>query len=595
MLGGHLNKLNIDILATKLGFDALVNFPTRGNHILDNCLTNCPCLFQSCYAVDAIAKTDHRGVVLPPVNKLKPVRTKHEFRDRREHRKLDFYRRIQMEDWSDILSKDNIDSAVIEFNSTLLRIMDECMPLKSVSVSTRDPAWMTPLVKSLLKKKSRLTDGESIETLNRKIGNLISKNRRNWRSVGNTGTRKWWDRVDKLSNRKYRPRSALDVETLNRLNDYFGNLCSDPNYNTIEPVSVTNDMDVPQLTSLQVLKSLATIKKTAAGSDEIPFWVWRDYAEELAPVVLHLWNLSLRTQTWPMVWKEANIDPLPKTDIPVKDSDYRGINVTPIIARAFEKVVYKCFCKDTMESYLSNNQFAYREGGSCVDALLSIQDTVYGYLDNKDVKAVRLFVMDFSKAFDCVNHYLLCEKLKKLPLHPIIINWHISFLRYRKQRVVSNGIVCNWKSVNRGTTQGSVSGPYLFNIFINDLTVEDEFLAKYADDSTVAVPVFKCKDDNSAEVVQQFFNWTENNKMVCNPEKCHELIFRKKGNVEGYETIMNISQCNELKVLGMGLQNNCRFNTHIKNKLCKANKSLFVLRRKEGYSQNEIDPGFSYA
>ena len=429
------------------------------------------------------------------------------------------------------------------------------MPQKSVSVSTRDPVWMTPLVKYLLKKKSRLTDGESIEILNRKIGNLISKNRRNWRSVGNTGTRKWWDRVDKLSNRKYRLRSALDVESLNRLNDYFGNLCSDPNYNTIEPVSVTSDMDVPRLTSLQVLKSLATIKKTASGSDEIPFWVWRDYTDELAPVVLHLWNLSLRTQTWPMVWKEANIDPLPKIDIPVKDSDYRGINVTPIIARAFEKVVYKCFCKYMMESYLSNNQFAYREGGSCVDALLSIQDTVYGYLDNKDVKAVRLFVMDFSKAFDCVNPYLLCEKLKKLPLHPIIINWYISFLRDRKQRVVSNGIACNWKSVNRGTTQGSVSGPYLFNIFINDLTVEDEFLAKYADDSTVAVPVFKCKDDDSAEVVQQFLNWTENNKMVCNPEKCHELIFRKKGNVEGY------------------------------------NKSLFVLRslRKEGYSQNEID------
>ena len=81
---------------------------------------------------------------------------------------------------------------------------------------------------------------------------------------------------------------------------------------------------------------------------------------------------------------------------------------------------------------------------------------------------------------------------------------------------------------------------------------------------------FKCKDDNSAEVVQQFFNWTENNKMVCNPEKCHELIFRKKGNVEGYETIMNISQCNELTVLGMGLQNNWSL-------------------RKEGYSQNEID------
>ena len=79
---------------------------------------------------------------------------------------------------------------------------------------------------------------------------------------------------------------------------------------------------------------------------------------------------------------------------------------TGIIARAFEKVVYKCFCKDTMDSYLSDHQSAYREG-NCVDALLSIQDTVYGYLDNKYIKAVGLFVMDFSRAFDCVNHSLL--------------------------------------------------------------------------------------------------------------------------------------------------------------------------------------------
>lgn len=92
VLGGDLNKLNVGILATKLGFDALGNFQTRGNNILDNCLTNCPSLFHSCYAVDATVKTDHRCVVLPPVNKLKPVRMKHEFRDHREHRKLEFYR-----------------------------------------------------------------------------------------------------------------------------------------------------------------------------------------------------------------------------------------------------------------------------------------------------------------------------------------------------------------------------------------------------------------------------------------------------------------------------------------------------------------------
>ena len=66
------------------------------------------------------------------------------------------------------------------------------------------PVWLTPLMKYLF-KKSRLTDGKSMEILNKKIGNLISRNRRNWKSVGNTGSRKWWDRVDKLSNHKYHP------------------------------------------------------------------------------------------------------------------------------------------------------------------------------------------------------------------------------------------------------------------------------------------------------------------------------------------------------------------------------------------------------
>ena len=94
VLGGDLDKLNVDILATKLGFDALVNFPTRGNNILDNVLTNCPSLFHSCYAVDAALKTYHKGVVLPPVNKRKTVRMEQEFRDRSEHRKLELYGRM---------------------------------------------------------------------------------------------------------------------------------------------------------------------------------------------------------------------------------------------------------------------------------------------------------------------------------------------------------------------------------------------------------------------------------------------------------------------------------------------------------------------
>ena len=83
-----------------------------------------------------------------------------------------------------------------------------------------------------------------------------------------------------------------------------------------------------------------------------------------------------------------------------------------------------------MEQNLSSSQFAYRDGGNCTDALLAIQHTVYNYLDQPDCKAVRLFTMDFSKAFDSVKHSLLHEKLKNLPLNPYVINLYLDFVKH---------------------------------------------------------------------------------------------------------------------------------------------------------------------
>ena len=166
--------------------------------------------------------------------------------------------------------------------------------------------------------------------------------------------------MDTLSGRKYNQRPALDRETLVGLNNYFGSLCLDQNYGNIESL-ITDIKECPRLSLTQVLSSLSNIKKTSSGPDGIPYWVLRDYAVELAPVVLHLWNLSLCTQKWPRIWKEANIHPLPKVNIPLQNSDYRGINVTPIIARTFEKIVYRTFCKSKVEQQLSKDQFAYTE------------------------------------------------------------------------------------------------------------------------------------------------------------------------------------------------------------------------------------------
>ena len=187
---------------------------------------------------------------------------------------------------------------------------------------------------------------------------------------------------------------------------------------------VGSEIEVPEIPESLVWESLSNIKRTATGPDGIPFWVWKEHAKMLTPILSHIWNLSLHTHTRPMSWKRSNRNPIPKVDIPKEKSDYCGINITPVIARAFEKVVYNTFMKEAVEENLSTTQFAYRESGNCTSALLTIQHFINKHLDKPDCEAVRVFAMDFSEAFNSVRHELLSYKLKLLPLNAYIIKWY---------------------------------------------------------------------------------------------------------------------------------------------------------------------------
>ena len=164
------------------------------------------------------------------------------------------------------------------------------------------------------------------------------------------------------------------------------------------------------------------------------------------------------------------------------------------------------FCVVVVQQHLSSTQFSYRTGGRCIDALLSMQHTVCRYLDDPKYKAMRLFAMDFSKAFDSVNRELLSYKLKDVPLNPFIINSYLSFLENRQRCIIYNSFQGQWQCVNRGTTQGSVTGPYLFSIFINDLEISIDnhpALFKYADDSTLTFPIWS-NSHCCTDLVDQF-------------------------------------------------------------------------------------------
>ena len=196
-------------------------------------------------------------------------------------------------------------------------------------------------------------------------------------------------------------------------------------------------------------------------------WVWKNQAEIFSPIITRLWNWSLATYQWPRSCKRANISPLPKVDVPVARGDFRGINVTPVIARALKKAVYKIHAQRLVEEQLMDSQFAYREGGSCTDALLLVQNKICKFLDDPKCKAVRMFAMDLSKAFDSVSHQPLAEKLKSLSLNPYITNWWLgSFCEIENKELFSAvpfviGKQCGTKAQSRAVFQDLICSIYI--------------------------------------------------------------------------------------------------------------------------------------
>lgn len=170
-------------------------------------------------------------------------------------------------------------------------------------------------------------------------------------------------------------------------------------------------------------------KRTACGPDELPYWIFRDYAYFLAPVVASdAFNNSLRKQTLvPSIWKKANLKPLPNESLLTTSSQLRPISLTAIVMHLFERLVCTYELVDICNSYIDSNQFAYRQARNSTMALIMCQHTWLKWLDG-DTNFVRIFSLDLSRAFDYVSHSILCTELKNININYCVINRLISFL-----------------------------------------------------------------------------------------------------------------------------------------------------------------------
>ena len=264
----------------------------------------------------------------------------------------------------------------------------------------------------------------------------------------------------------------------------------------------------------------------------------------------------------------ANVIPLPKTSPPVSiEKVIRPISLTLIAAKVFESIIMK-WVDETIEGEIDAKQFGGISGTSTTDVLVELVHMWYKATDKLN-SYVRVVMLDFSKAFDLINHHLLLDKLQSYGLPAHILRWMATFLLDRAQRVKIGNEYSHSSHPNGGVPQGTLSGPKCFLVYVNDLRTTVP-LYKYVDDSTL----FEICDRNDVSVIQESVDiaarWTEQNDMKINSEKSKEIIisFAQDGNFRS--TIPNIkidgrdiAQVCHAKLLGVTISQDLTWNKHV--------------------------------
>lgn len=601
LLTGDLNQLDIEpiTLSTELKYSK--TGATRGDAHLDKVLLSHSNYFASIDAIKTNVPTDHLAIMLQPKHRVPPKRTKSTFYHTSFSNRKAFAHIMSKLDFSFVYNSDdpNISDT---FEALLQEVFHLCFPLVTVYISDKDPSWVTPYIKYLLNKKNRSKrrgQFQKCEAISNEINKLICKN-------ANRGSKQWWNKIDNCTHRKYSNKKiivdAFDPEEVNRK---LAERCTQ-DYPAFKPPFLNSADSLPQISLDYVFDLLTKCKRTAPGPNNLPHWLYTQYADVLAPPLCHIWNLVIKSGCIPMSFKSANIIPLPKVKNASSVEDLRGIAVTNISARLHEKAINNLFIKPMLESAYDQYQFGFRSQLGTTDALLCFQHYIIKTLDQHMGSTVHCISIDFSKAFDSVRPDVFMNKVPAVITNSYILRWFHSFLTSRCQRLIWNDKPLDFLQTNCGCSQGTVSGPIIWNIFSNDLQISNNsfdkilkysnpILLKYADDTNI---LFTCKSNNIAantcnKLWSYVNNWAESNRIRLNKNKSFQVKFHNPNSdvCQCTNLISDIKTVSNIKLLGIYFSDNCSFCMHGDKLVKSIRQTKFVYKdiKRLKFSQKESD------
>ena len=323
-----------------------------------------------------------------------------------------------------------------------------------------------------------------------------------------------------------------------------------------------------------IIKSLDPTKAT--GIDTIPPRLVKSSASVTYKPLTKIINKSILKDNFPDLMQIGKITPIyksGKTNSRLNKKDHRPVSVLPAFSKVPERYVLNKMLVH-VNTILSDKISAYRKGYSSQHVLLKLTEEWRKHLDNNQI--VGAVLMDLSKAFDCIPHELLIAKLSAYGFDTKTLKFFLSYLKGRKQSVNIKGTLSTCMDVLAGVPQGSILGPVIFNIFLNDITTifEKCSLNNFADDNTLDAHASSVTElVNSLEKdSQNAIDWFKINHMIANPDKFKAIIINKQGkDTCGIELNINgdkIYTQKEVELLGISIDFQLSFTPHI-SKICK--------------------------